>query len=196
MEILPLLTNRHYCLSTISTPPLWIKACVMCSSFMVFLKTRQKNVCVCPNSTLDQVSLCTPGRLNNVAPWPVPPALGADSPDPEAPLSLFTLLSLILLWSLSSLACPLLYMACWPAPQPRLPPCHHSSEIQFHHTKSHHQQCAPGDSCIKLSVFLQLAAVRVFQPSLLPGLWAAKQCYSLLLSFKRKHKSSVRWQWG
>lgn len=44
---------------------------------------------MCQNSTLDQVSLCTPGRLNNMAPWLVPPALWADSPDPEAPLSLF-----------------------------------------------------------------------------------------------------------
>lgn len=66
------------------------------------------------------------------------PALGADSPDLEAPLSLYflsSLFSLILLWSLSGLACPLLYKACWPA----LQPYHSSSETQFHHTKSYHQ---------------------------------------------------------
>ena len=36
--------------------------------------------CVCQNCTLDQVTLCTPGRLNDVAPRPVPPAPGADRP--------------------------------------------------------------------------------------------------------------------
>lgn len=98
---------------------------------------------VCQNCTLDQVSLCTPGRLNDVAPRPAPPALRADSPDPEAPLSLLSLLSLILLWSLSSLACPLLRMTCWPAPQPQPPPCHRSSEVQF----SPHRITSPSCVC-------------------------------------------------
>lgn len=57
----------------------------------------------------------------------------------QRPLSHFSLLfSLILLWSLSCMACPLLSMACWPAPQPWPPPSRHSSAIQFHHTESHH----------------------------------------------------------
>lgn len=30
-------------------------------------------------------------------------------------------------------------MACWPAQPPPHPPSHNSSEIKFHHTKSHHQ---------------------------------------------------------
>lgn len=107
--------------------------------------------------------------------------------DPEAPLSL-SLLSLILVWSLSSLACPLLYMACWPAPRPL--PCHHISEIQSHHTKS--SACAPGDSWTKLSMFLQLAAVGVFQPSV----QRSTVLQFVLLSSKWKQKWSVRWQWG
>lgn len=79
---------------------------------------------------------------------------GADSLDPEAPCSL----SSFLLWSLSSLACPLLYMTCWPAAQPQPSACHNSSEAQFHHTNSHHQW----DSCIKLSVFRPVGGSECF----------------------------------
>lgn len=122
------------------------------------------------NSTLDQVSLCTPGRLNDVAPRPVPPALGADSPDPEAPLSLFSSLlshpSLIFILHGMPFAFYGL-LACSTAMAPSIPP-------QFCNTVSPHRitslACAPGDSCIKLSVFLQLAAVSVFHPVVQPGL--------------------------
>lgn len=71
--------------------------------------------CMCQNPTLGQLSLCTLGRLNNVAPWPVPPALGPDSPDPEAPLSLLSLPphSLIFLLILIQPGVPFCFI--WPA---------------------------------------------------------------------------------
>lgn len=83
--------------------------------------------CMCQNPTLDQLSLCTPGRLSDVAPWPVPPALGADSPDPEARLSLPSLPphSLILLLILIQPGVPFaLYglLDCTTATAPSVPP--------------------------------------------------------------------------
>lgn len=56
-----------------------------------------ENISPCQNSTLDQVSLCTDGRLNDVAPRPVPPALGGRQPRPRGPVLTFLFPPLILI---------------------------------------------------------------------------------------------------
>lgn len=133
-----------------------------CSSLMVLLCC----VCVCQSPTLDQASLCTPGCLSDVAPRPAPPALGADSPDPEAPsqfsLTLLSPLSLLLPLILIQPGVPFVLqglLACYTAPWPR-PLCATPALTSAHNWKtvSPHKiissACAPGDSCNKLTVFL------------------------------------------
>lgn len=48
-----------------------VPASLQLSAFLE--KEQTKMFCVCQNSTLDHVSVCTPGRLNNMAPWLVLP---------------------------------------------------------------------------------------------------------------------------
>lgn len=75
------------------------------------------------NATLDQVSLCTLGRLNNMAPrLRAPCSVGPQSSSRS--LSSHISLSLIILWSSCALTCPLLYMTRWSvqATPPTTPP--------------------------------------------------------------------------
>lgn len=124
---------------------------------------------VCVSKLHIRSGFCVYTRPSERCGTPVsPPCSGGRQPRPRG-LSL-TFLSHFSLSSLSSSYDP--YPAwralcfIWPAPQP--PPCHRSSEIHFHKITS--SACALGDSCIKLSMFLQLASVSVFQPSVEPGL--------------------------
>lgn len=170
----------------------WLSFCFRC-------------VCVCQNPTLDQVSLCTPGRLNDVAPRPAPPALEADSPDPEAPLT-FPSPSSLLSLSSSSDPYPAWRALCfiWPAgllhssaaTTPSMPPqlWHQlTTEIQFHHTKSYHQHvlretAASNWPCFSSWRWRVFSSPRCCQ--------ACNTVLQFALSSNRKQKSTMRWQWG
>lgn len=159
------------------------------SVFLQLISYFLKYVFACVRSyTLDHVSLCTPGRLSDVASRPAPPALVADSPDPEPPLSLP---SHVLLWSLSSLACPLLYMACWPAPRPQPPPCYHSSEIQFHHTESYHQHVLQETAASNWACFSSWRWQAFSSPQCCQ---ACKQQNTITVCFITIQDKTVRWQ--
>lgn len=150
---------------------------------------------MCQSSTLDQVSLCTLGRLNDVAPRPAPPALGADNPDPEAPLSLFSLPSL----SSSSDPHPAWHALCfiWPAGLLHSHgPLHATTALKYSLTTQNH--------IVSVCSRRQLHQIEHVSPvgggECFPAVGAARPVSSetvlqfVLLSSKRKQKSSVKWQ--
>ena len=114
------------------------------------------------------------------------PTAQTQRPLAHFPLSLFSL-PLILLWSLSSLACPLLYMACSPAAAPSMPP-------QLWNTVSPHSitslACAPGRQLHQIERVSPVGGGECF-----PALGAAKHsvAYSLCYNHPRENRSLL---WG
>lgn len=181
--------------------------------FSLFLK--ENDVSGCLNPTLDQVSMCTSHRLNDVAHRLLQrPTVQTPSGPPLTFPSQSSLLSLIRLWSSSSLACPLLQnKACWPALMPcmtLIPPLHPLPLASFsapqmqqkhscnHTKKSDHQHLLQETAASNWACFSTWRWWVWSFPLLCAVRPQAATCMSSLSPslLERKKKLIIGWQWS